>query len=43
MDLEQATPELTALIRDGMSSRHSTHKYGDIHKILAKVRSQIGE
>jgi putative addiction module CopG family antidote len=43
IDLEQDTPELAALVREGMDSRHKAHKNGDIQKILAKVRSHVGE
>jgi hypothetical protein len=43
IDLEKDTPELAALVREGMDSRHKTHKNGDIQKILAKVRSHVGE
>jgi antitoxin ParD1/3/4 len=43
IDLEENTPELAALVREGMNSRHPTHKHGDIQKILAKVRSRVKE
>jgi putative addiction module CopG family antidote len=43
IDLEQDNPELAALVREGMESRHKTHQNGDVHKILAKVRSRAGE
>ena len=43
IDLEEDTPELAELLREGMRSRHKTHKKGDIQKILATVRSQLGE
>ena len=43
LDLEQDSPELAALVREGMDSRHTRHKNGDIQKILARVRSQVGE
>ena len=43
MDVEQDTPELAALVREGRDSRHTTHKKGDIQKILARVRSHAGE
>jgi putative addiction module CopG family antidote len=43
IDLEQDTPELAALVRQGMNSRHTTHKSGDIRKILARVRSHVEE
>jgi putative addiction module CopG family antidote len=43
LDLEEDTPELAALVRQGMRSRHTTHKKGDIQKILARVRTRMGE
>ena len=43
IDLEQDTPELAALVREGIGSRHTTHKNGDIQRILAKARSYAGE
>jgi putative addiction module CopG family antidote len=43
IDVEQDTPELAALVRQGMNSRHTPHKNGDIRRILAKVRSSLGE
>ena len=43
IDLEQDTPELAALVRQGVDSRHSIHKSGDIGKILSRVRSSLGK
>jgi putative addiction module CopG family antidote len=43
IDLEQDTPELAALVRQGMDSRHTTHKNDDIRKILARVSSRLGK
>ena len=43
IDLEKDTPELAALVREGIDSRHTTHKNGDIQKILARVRSHVEE
>lgn len=43
LDLEQDTPELAALIREGRSSRYVLHKKGDIRKILAKTHSRLGK
>ncbi len=40
-DLEQDCPELAALVRQGMGRRHSSHKKGDVRKILARVRSRL--
>jgi putative addiction module CopG family antidote len=42
LDLEQDTPELAAVIRQGMRGRHVLHKKGDIRKILGRVHSQLG-
>ena len=41
IDLEEDTPELAELVREGMRSRHKTHKHGDILKILANVRPRV--
>jgi putative addiction module CopG family antidote len=43
VDLEEDTPELAALVREGVESRHTSHKSGDIRKILARVRSHVGK
>jgi hypothetical protein len=42
-DLEQDTPELAALVRQGRSSRHVLHKKRDVRKMLAKVHSRLGK
>jgi len=42
LDLEQDTPELAALVRQGRRSRHVLHKRGDIRKMLAEFHSQLG-
>jgi hypothetical protein len=42
IDLEQDTPELVALVREGIESRHTVHKQGDIQKILTRVRARLG-
>jgi hypothetical protein len=42
-DPEQDTPELAALVREGRRSRHVLHKKGDIRKVLARVRSRLGQ
>jgi antitoxin ParD1/3/4 len=39
-DLELDTPELAALVRQGVESRHVSHKRGDIRKMLAKVKAE---
>lgn len=43
IDLEKDTPELAALVRKGIESRHTVYKNGDIHKILGRVRSHLGK
>lgn len=40
IDVEQDTPELAALLREGINSRHVRHKKGDIRKILAKASAK---
>ena len=42
LDLEQDTPELAALLREGRRGRNVLHKRGDARKMLAKVRSRLG-
>jgi len=41
LDVEQDTPELAALLREGVESRHVRHKRGDILKILARTRAKL--
>jgi putative addiction module CopG family antidote len=43
LELEQDTPELAAIIREGTHGRHVLHKKGDIRKMLGKVHSRLGE
>ena len=43
LDLEQDTPELAALIRQGRSGRYVLHKRGDVRKMLARVHSRLGQ
>ena len=43
IDLEQDTPELAALVHEGVESHHRIHKNGDVRRILAKVRSNLPE
>jgi hypothetical protein len=43
LDLEQDSPELAALVRKGVDSRHKIHRNGDIQKILARVRTRVGQ
>jgi antitoxin ParD1/3/4 len=35
LDVDQDTPELAALIREGMRSGHRPHHKGDVRKLLA--------
>ncbi len=42
LDLEKDTPELAALIREGVNSRHTKHRKGDLRKLAARVRRQLG-
>jgi len=38
IDVDKDTPELAAVLREGVNSRHVPHKSGDIRKMLAKMR-----
>jgi putative addiction module CopG family antidote len=40
LDLEQDSPELAALIREGVRSRHKPHRKGDVHKLLSSFRQR---
>ena len=40
VDLEQDTPQLAELIREGVQSRHSPHRRGDIRKLLNRFRQR---
>jgi antitoxin ParD1/3/4 len=37
-NLEEDTPELAALIREGRDSRHTQHRRGDIVRLLDRFR-----
>ena len=41
LDLEEDSPELAALIREGVRSRHTPHRKGDVHKLLNRARRQL--
>lgn len=41
LDLEEDTPELAALIRSGVNSRHTIHRKGDIRKLLQHSQKQL--
>ena len=38
LNLDKDTPELAALIREGLNSRHTPHRKGDIRKMLDRFR-----
>ena len=40
LDLEADTPELAALIREGITGRHTPHRKGDVRKLLDRVRKR---
>jgi antitoxin ParD1/3/4 len=40
LDLEADTPELAALIREGVTSRHTPHRKGDVRKLLDRFRQR---
>ncbi len=41
LDLEQDSPELAALIREGARSRHSPHQKGDVRRLLDRTRRRL--
>ena len=40
LDLDADTPELAALIRQGVTSRHARHRKGDVRKLLERFRER---
>ena len=40
LNLEEDTPELADLIREGLNSRHTPHSKGDVRKLLDRVRNR---
>jgi putative addiction module CopG family antidote len=38
LNLDEDTPELAALLRQGVNSRHTPHRKGDVRKLLNRVR-----
>ena len=40
LNVEEDTPEVAELIREGMRSRHSVHRKGDVRKMLDRYRRQ---
>jgi putative addiction module CopG family antidote len=40
LNLDEDTPELAALIREGVNSRHTPHRKGDVRKMLGRFRQR---
>jgi antitoxin ParD1/3/4 len=40
LDMEEDSPELATLIREGVNSRHTSHRKGDVRKIFDRVRQR---
>jgi putative addiction module CopG family antidote len=40
LDLEEDSPELATLIREGVSSPHTPHRKGDVRKLLDRVQKR---
>jgi antitoxin ParD1/3/4 len=40
LNLEQDSPELAALVREGQNSRHTLHRKGDMRRLLARFRAR---
>jgi antitoxin ParD1/3/4 len=40
LDLEEDTPELAALIREGVKNRHTPHRKGDVRRLLEQFRQR---
>ncbi len=40
LDLDDDSPELAALIREGLNSGHKPHRKGDVRRLLDRVRRQ---
>ena len=38
LNLEEDTPELAALIREGTRSQHTTHRKGDVRRLLDRFQ-----
>jgi antitoxin ParD1/3/4 len=38
LDLDEDTPELAALVREGVESPHAPHHNGDVRKLLDRFR-----
>jgi antitoxin ParD1/3/4 len=37
LNVEEDTPELAALIREGVNSRHTPHRPGDVRRLLDRL------
>ncbi|HXP61262.1 MAG TPA: type II toxin-antitoxin system ParD family antitoxin [Dongiaceae bacterium] len=40
LNLDEDTPELAALIREGLNSHHTPHRKGDVGKLLDRFRQR---
>jgi putative addiction module CopG family antidote len=40
LNLDEDTPELAALVREGLNSRHIPHRKGDVRKLLNRFRQR---
>jgi len=40
LNLDEDTPELAALIREGLNSHHTPHRKGDVRKLLDRFRQR---
>jgi putative addiction module CopG family antidote len=40
LDLDEDTPELVALMHEGLNSRHTRHRKGDVRKLLDGFRQR---
>lgn len=40
LNLDEDTPELAALIREGLHSRHTPHRKGDVRKLMDRFRQR---
>lgn len=41
LNVEEDTPELAALIHEGLNSRHTPHRKGDIRKLLNRSSQRL--
>jgi antitoxin ParD1/3/4 len=40
LDLDEDTPELAALVREGVNSSHTLHRKGDVLRLLKRFRQR---